>query len=589
MTRSHRPRDRGAFEIAIICAIEVESNAVEGVFDEVWEGDNGFGKARGDYNTYTTGRIGLANVVLVYMPGMGKVESASVTAASLGSFPNIKLGLVVGICGAVPMPPNRRAIFLGDVIISTGVEQYDLGRRFRHGLRTKDTLDDKLGRSTREIRSFLKKLRGFQGGERLRMGTISNLTQLWQDKNFGSYTYPGADADVLFSPDVLHKHSDQDCECAEEKDAICDRAREMSCKELDCGEELQPVRQRSLLVGIDDEGVTPPPPMIHFGKIASGDQVILDAVFRDQSCRRTGVIAFEMEGAGAWDNFPTIIIKGVCDYADSHKNKSWQSYAAAVAAASMKAFMSQWASSDSYKLDMMSTTPAEEAHVSDFDIRRQSTALRGDAFPHKLFRPNSEYEDNEDPYNARAKSLELHGLPHRLSSLLWYLGHTSSAKSMFTMVLVLAVLAFVASIRMPKMSGSSKHSAQHWEEDINSNYPIFAVIGLTGVGKSSFISLLGGVNASDAPPDISAGLEPCTSDVGLYEATVDERPVYFMDTPGFDDNKLSDKEVLQQIYEKLQMLSQGDKLIKGMIYLHDMRQTQIGGLARVSFQRSCSG
>lgn len=66
-------------------------------------------------------------------------------------------------------------------------------------------------------------------------------------------------------------------------------------------------------------------------------------------------------------------------------------------------------------------------------------------------------------------------------------------------------------------------------------------------------------------------------------ATIDQKPIYLMDTPGFDDKKLSDKEVLQQIYEKLQMLSRGDKLIKGMIYLHDMRQTRIGGLAaRVS-------
>lgn len=508
MSRSRRPRDRDAFEIAVICALELESNAVEGVFDEVWEGDNGFGKARGDHNTYTTGRIGFNNVVLVYMPGMGKVESASVTAGSLRSFPNIKLGLVVGICGAVPVPPRGRAIFLGDVIISTGVEQYDLGRRFRHGLRIKDTLDDKLGRSTREIRSFLKKLRGLHGGERLRMDTLSNLNELWQDKNFDSYRYPGADADVLFQPEVLHKHSDQDCECAEEKDVICDRAREMSCAELNCGGELHPGRQRSSLVGLTDED-SPPAPMIHFGKIASGDQVILDAVFRDQSSRETGAIAFEMEGAGVWDNFPTIIIKGVCDYADSHKNKSWQSYAAAVAAASMKAFMSQWVSSDSNVLGMMPTTPAEEDHVTELDARRQGTPLRGDGLPHEFFQPNLDLEDDEGPYHTENESFALPGLQHRFSSRLWHLRHLISAKPMFTVSLVLGTLVLVASILIPSQIGSSSHSAVLRNEDINSNYPIFAVIGVTGVGKSSFISLLGGVNASDAPPEVSPGLEPC--------------------------------------------------------------------------------
>jgi nucleoside phosphorylase len=53
-----------------------------------------------------------------------------------------------------------------------------------------------------------------------------------------------------------------------------------------------------------------------------------------------------MEGAGVWDNFPCIVIKGVCDYADSHKNKKWQGYAAATAAACMKAFLKEWISVD---------------------------------------------------------------------------------------------------------------------------------------------------------------------------------------------------------------------------------------------------
>ena len=53
-----------------------------------------------------------------------------------------------------------------------------------------------------------------------------------------------------------------------------------------------------------------------------------------------------MEGAGVWDNFPTIVIKGVCDYADSHKNKKWQRYAAATAAACMKAILKGWRAAD---------------------------------------------------------------------------------------------------------------------------------------------------------------------------------------------------------------------------------------------------
>ncbi|CEO59881.1 Putative WD domain-containing protein [Penicillium brasilianum] len=43
-----------------------------------------------------------------------------------------------------------------------------------------------------------------------------------------------------------------------------------------------------------------------------------------------------MEAAGLLNNFPCSVIRGICDYADSHKNKEWQGYAAAVAAAYAK-------------------------------------------------------------------------------------------------------------------------------------------------------------------------------------------------------------------------------------------------------------
>jgi nucleoside phosphorylase len=63
---------------------------------------------------------------------------------------------------------------------------------------------------------------------------------------------------------------------------------------------------------------------------------------RDRMAQADGIIAFEMEGVGVWDYFPSIVIKGVCDYADSHKKKGWQRYAAATAAACTKAFLVEW-------------------------------------------------------------------------------------------------------------------------------------------------------------------------------------------------------------------------------------------------------
>ena len=81
---------------------------------------------------------------------------------------------------------------------------------------------------------------------------------------------------------------------------------------------------------------------VHYGLIASGNQVIKDAAFRDEINKRLGgkVLCFEMEAAGLMNDFPCIVIRGICDYADSHKNKAWQEHAAAVAAAFAKEFLS---------------------------------------------------------------------------------------------------------------------------------------------------------------------------------------------------------------------------------------------------------
>jgi hypothetical protein len=80
---------------------------------------------------------------------------------------------------------------------------------------------------------------------------------------------------------------------------------------------------------------------IHYGTIASGNQVIKDAPTRDRLSKELGgVLCFEMEAAGLMNDFPCLVVRGICDYADSHKNKAWQPYAAATAAACAKSILS---------------------------------------------------------------------------------------------------------------------------------------------------------------------------------------------------------------------------------------------------------
>jgi nucleoside phosphorylase len=62
-----------------------------------------------------------------------------------------------------------------------------------------------------------------------------------------------------------------------------------------------------------------------------------DAAKRDKvSSEPGGVLCFKMEAAGLMNSFPCLVIRGICDYADSHKNKRWQAYAVATAAAYAK-------------------------------------------------------------------------------------------------------------------------------------------------------------------------------------------------------------------------------------------------------------
>ena len=76
--------------------------------------------------------------------------------------------------------------------------------------------------------------------------------------------------------------------------------------------------------------------MIYFGLIALANQLMKHVSMRDRLSAERGVLCFEMEAAGLMDHFPCIVIRGICDYSDTHKNKKWQGYVAMTAAAYAK-------------------------------------------------------------------------------------------------------------------------------------------------------------------------------------------------------------------------------------------------------------
>lgn len=283
------------------------------------------------------------------MPGMGKRRAASVAASIRYSFGGIKLALVVGVCAGVPNDTDdEHQVLLGDVVISKGIVQYDFGRQNDGGFKRKTDVEKSLGRPNLEFQSLLAKLESARSRKRLQDKTSSYLTGIIQGTRAH---YPGAVEDKLYKSTYRHMHHNVStcticARCEEEDSSACDDALKSSCSQLKCDENML-VRRGRLERAMEEVQLAEMAgqrPSIHYGLIASGDTVMKSGKQRDEIAAEAKVIAFEMEGAGVWDNLPSVVIKGVCDYGDSHKNKAWQAYAAATAAACMKAFLSEWTS-----------------------------------------------------------------------------------------------------------------------------------------------------------------------------------------------------------------------------------------------------
>lgn len=123
------------------------------------------------------------------------------------------------------------------------------------------------------------------------------------------------------------------CVCFESEsssDPVCDEAFENDCDIIGCIGKLVSRDRLTALI---------PSCQVQFDPLASGDAVIKSGEHREKLAKKKKVIGFEMEGAGVCDTLRCLVIKGVCDYADSHKNKKWQEYAAATAAPCTKAFL----------------------------------------------------------------------------------------------------------------------------------------------------------------------------------------------------------------------------------------------------------
>ncbi|KAL2835801.1 nucleoside phosphorylase domain-containing protein [Aspergillus pseudoustus] len=289
------------YNVGWISALPIELAAARAMLDEIHQP---LLAREFDDNTYVLGRIGFHNVVITCLPyGVyGPVTAAAVATRMRSTFQSIRLGLMVGIGGGVPSQGDIRQ---GDVVVSKPSTQSG-------GVLQCDTEFEQTSTLNNPPHVLLNALANLQAIHIVEGNCISGLvsTMLSQNPALKDSVIP-TENDRLFAASYDH--------CGAKG----------SCKDCD---------ERHLIVRKTREQISP---QVHYGQIASVTRVLRNGTTRDEIAKRLGgTLCFEMEAAGLMDNFPCLVIRGISDYADSHKNDHWQGYAAATAAAYAKELLS---------------------------------------------------------------------------------------------------------------------------------------------------------------------------------------------------------------------------------------------------------
>ncbi|KAJ5813768.1 uncharacterized protein N7503_000518 [Penicillium pulvis] len=298
------------YSLAWICALPLELAAAQAMLEETHPSLTSTAITN---ITYTLGKIAGHNIVIACLPSgvYGTISATSVVSQIQSIFPNVRYGVMVGIGGGVPS--ETADIRLGDVVVSKpsgrlgGVVHYDLGKtvsggHFEHtGMLNQPPTILLTAVSKIQARDMMRK------DERI-LEEVSKVFRLHPDME-AKFSRPFKE-DCLFPSTYSHLESQNSCVSCDFKQKV----------------------EREVRVSKE--------PQIHYGLIASGNRVIKDGGERDKLAQDFGALCFEMEAAGIMNHLPCLVVRGICDYCDSHKNKEWQEFAALVAAIHTKDLLS---------------------------------------------------------------------------------------------------------------------------------------------------------------------------------------------------------------------------------------------------------
>ncbi|THZ99658.1 hypothetical protein D6C82_05023 [Aureobasidium pullulans] len=338
-----KPLSLDDYSIGWVVTLPVEMTAAVTMLDEEHED---LVPSAGDSNLYHVGRVGPYHNVVIACPKPGRqgfISAGSVVPEMLSTFPSVKALLIGGIGSGVP---NITAdIRLGDVVVGLpgmdhgGMVQfhYNEGRMF---VRTGSS-----GVPSTLLSVAFKQLQtNPEVGRTLHPRYLADLKV-----RLPAYARPVGAPDWLFRSGYTHAGGSSCSECRPYM--IVHR----------------PPRQH--------------PVHIHYGTIASGNLVIKDTSIRDRigSELALDVLCIEMAAAGLPNKLPCLVVKGISDYADSHKTDQWQRYAAASSAAYIKELILT-IPAPKYVEDPTPHTPVEGLERRPQGIREELDSLMSELF-----------------------------------------------------------------------------------------------------------------------------------------------------------------------------------------------------------------
>ncbi|KAM0462379.1 hypothetical protein ACHAPV_003854 [Trichoderma viride] len=307
MTSSRNILDPADYTVAWFAPLEIEARAALHLLDNRHNGS--FPMSPGNDYVFQAGDVCGHNVIIATFPAgqnYGTGSAAALASQVKNFFPNLWFGLLVGVAAGLPNlsldPP--RDIRLGDVLVglstsnSAGLIAYDLGKEtgkdgfqlLHHGYA--------LANTKTVVRSAITSIKLKEPND-----TDLFLPYYRSIQNevhpYGTFSDPGQDKDMLYQFDC------------DGNDVLVQRGRRPDSK-----------RTR-----------------VWYGSIGSGEKLMKNARERDKLRDKYDLIGLEMEAAGTMDCIRVGVVRGVCDYGDEHKNKDWQPYAAAMAAAYAKAIL----------------------------------------------------------------------------------------------------------------------------------------------------------------------------------------------------------------------------------------------------------